>query len=178
MEIKTETEVKIRVSEEGLSSIRVKLRELGFLQKAERAKEENLLFDFSSGKLTESGSALRLRRYGSKQLLTFKGPRIEDARLKIREEIETGIDDFVVMRRILESLGMSTCFEYGKYREKFRLSDGTREVEVCIDETPVGCFVEIEGSASSIEEVAHALGWTPDQFINKNYIDLYKERTT
>jgi adenylate cyclase class 2 len=178
METTTETEVKIRVSEGSLSSIRRKLREFGFQQKAERAKEENLLFDFSSGKLAESGSALRLRRYGSKKLLTFKGPRIEDPRLKIREEIETGIDDFVLMRRILESLGMSTCFEYGKYREKFLFSGGTSDVEVCIDETPVGCFVEIEGSASSIEEVAHAMGWTPDQFINRNYVDLYQEEST
>ena len=177
METSTEIEVKIRVEEKELSRVKEQLAELGFRRKAERAREENLLMDYSSGSLTKAGSALRLRRYGQKQILTFKGPRVDDSRLKIREEIETEIGDFQSMKKILEALGMTACFEYGKYREKFELSTDLENVEVCIDETPVGCFLEIEGSPDVIEKVALELGWTPDHFINENYVDLYKEQT-
>lgn len=176
MGIETETEVKVRVEKDSLPGIRQRLLELGFQQKAARAKEDNLLMDYSGGDLTESGSALRLRKYGQKRILTFKGPRIEDERLKIREEIETEIGDFQSMKKILERMGMVVCFEYGKYREKFSTPNRDDPVEVCIDETPVGCFVEIEGSADSIERVALEMGWSPDRFINKNYIDLYSEQ--
>jgi len=172
----TETEVKVRVDEMSLPKIRQRLVELGFQQNSERAREENILMDDSSGSLQKAGSALRLRKYGARQILTYKGPRIEDARLKIREEIETEIGDFSSMKKVLEVLGMKVCFEYGKFREKFRRPGNGEQLEVCIDETPVGCFVEIEGTPSSIEKVASDLGWTPDQFINKNYVDLYREQ--
>ena len=71
---------------------------------------------------------------------------------------------------------MVVCFEYGKYREKFDLAGADDSVEVCIDETPVGCFVEIEGSAASIEKVALDMGWSPDRYIVRNYVDLYSEQ--
>jgi adenylate cyclase class IV len=56
------------------------------------------------------------------------------------------------------------------------LSREGESTEVCIDETPVGTFVEIEGSAESIEAIASEMGWSKDQFINRNYVDLYKEQ--
>ena len=80
------------------------------------------------------------------------------------------------MKKILEALGMAVCFEYGKFREQFHLPSADDCLEVCIDETPVGFFVEIEGSPVSIEKVAFEMGWSPDRFINKNYIDLYTEQ--
>lgn len=172
----TETEVKIRVDEKSLGGIRQRLLEMGFRQEAERAREENILMDYSNRSLRNAGSALRLRKYGAQRLLTFKGPRKEDTHLKSREEIETEIGDLAGMRKILEALGMTVCFEYGKYREKLRLEGDRDNLEVCIDETPVGCFIEIEGSGADIEQLALDLGWTQDHFINKNYIDLYTEQ--
>ena len=176
MESYTETEVKIEIKEGDLPQVRRKLGELGCRQKAARDREENFLFDDPGGRLTSSGSALRLRRYGSRRLLTYKGPRVADERLKIREEIETEVGDFRVMKRLLESIGLKVCFEYDKYREKLSLEVDSESVEICIDETPVGCFIEIEGSPASIESVASRMGWTPSQFVNRNYIDLYRER--
>jgi adenylate cyclase class IV len=49
-------------------------------------------------------------------------------------------------------------------------------VEVCVDETPVGCFVEIEGSKDSIQHIAQEMGLSRDQFINKDYVELYQQR--
>ena len=93
MESCTETEVKVEIQERELQEVRRRFEELGCRQKVVRTREENLLFDGPDEHLKKSGSALRLRQYGSKCLLTFKGPRLEDERLKIREEIETEGDD-------------------------------------------------------------------------------------
>ena len=46
--------------------------------------------------------------------------------------------------------------------------------QVCLDQTPVGCFIEIEGSAEGIKYLAAHFGWT--EFITKSYVDLYLER--
>ena len=45
------------------------------------------------------------------------------------------------MRAILENLGYRQVFRYQKYRESWR----HRGQEIEIDETPIGCFLEIEG---------------------------------
>ena len=119
---------------------------------------------------------MRLRRYGTKVVLTFKGPPVEDPELKIREEIETSVEDFAACRSILERLGMEASFRYAKKREQFVLdgADGA-PIALCIDETPFGSFVEIEGSREDIRAVADRMGWPRDRFVTKNYVDLYAE---
>lgn len=177
METGKETEVKVRIPPEHLQEIREKLDKLGFQLTVPRTREDNLLFDDSAGRLKASGCALRLRKYGEKPLLTFKGPRIDDTHLKIREEIETPVGDFQAMKKLLEALGLNVCFEYGKYREKFLLRLDETNVEVCVDETPVGCFVEIEGTRGSIERIAGWMGWSVTQFIKQSYVELYQQES-
>ena len=175
-QIQDEIEVKIEVSEAELESLRVQLETAGFSKTATRQKEENLLFDFSDRRLTNSGCALRLRKYGDKKVMTYKGPRKADPLLKIREEIETLLTDFKAAQSIFEAIGLEVTFSYGKYREKYSLENESDPVAICIDETPVGNFVEIEGSRKNIERFAALFNWGPDRFIQKNYIDLYQER--
>ena len=50
-------------------------------------------------------------------------------------------------------LGFRVWFRYEKYREEFAHED----VTIAIDETPVGTFVEIEGSEQGIDHMAAAL---------------------
>ncbi len=78
-----------------------------------------------------------------KSRLTFKGP-VQPGVMKIREELETVVGDGEILLRVLKELGLHVWFRYEKYREEFAHED----VIVAIDETPVGIFVEIEGSES------------------------------
>jgi adenylate cyclase, class 2 len=172
-----EIEVKISIEKAELERIRADVHALGFERTAPRKLERNTLFDFPDGQLARQGSALRLRRYGEETILTYKGPQVEDPELKIREEIETGVEDSEALERILKRVGLSPSFHYAKQREKFVLArpDGDG-VSLCIDETPFGCFVEIEAASDDIRDVAKRLGWSKDRFITRNYVDLYAER--
>jgi adenylate cyclase class 2 len=46
-------------------------------------------------------------------------------------------------------------------------------VIVAVDETPVGVFVEIEGSEHGIAEMARLLGRRPDDYILDSYRGLF-----
>ena len=170
-----ETEVKIRVDEANLVEIRTRLSELGARPVAKRAKEENLLFDFPDHRLEREGHALRLRAYGEKSLLTFKGKARSDSRLKEREEIETLVSDGGATRELICSLGLGVSFRYAKYREILELALSGEKVVFCLDETPVGTFVEIEGSEAAIDEAAALFGWGSDSFVRTNYVELYRK---
>ena len=172
-----ETEVKIRVDEASLPLIRSRLLEIGAETGSERAHEENLLFDFPDSRLEREGCVLRLRAYHQEHLLTFKGKARENSRLKEREETETRVSDGSAARQLLSALGLEASFRYAQFREIFQLGLLREKVVVCLDETPVGTFVEIEGSAGAIDEVASLFGWTSDSFVRTNYVQLYEEGT-
>ncbi len=167
-----ETEIKVRVSSADLESIRSRLTDLGARQRSPRQQESNLLFDFPDGKLRSSDCALRLRIYGEQVILTFKGKTQSDPLFKRREELECLVGDAQQIQKILQGLGMDVCFEYSKLREIYRCPVDGKQVDVCLDETPVGTFVELEGSSEDIRTLADQLGWTPDQFIQETYMAL------
>ena len=175
-----ETEVKIRITQEDLDldRVRARLTELGAYCLSPRREEKNILFDFADRNLETCGCAVRLRTYGEKTTLTFKGEIQEDPRFKKRQELETSVEDPRAMIKVLEALGMHICFEYSKIREVYTLSVDQDQAEICLDETPVGTFVEIEGPENTIEALASQLGWTPDSFIRRNYVEMYLEQQT
>ena len=133
-----------------------------------RRLQEDALFDTEDEQLRRRRSALRLRRENGKSRLTFKGP-VQTDRMKVREEVETVIGDGDVLRRVFEELGLHVWFRYEKYREEFSHQD----VIVAVDETPVGVFVEIEGTEGGIMAMAEALNRTPEDFINASYYSLF-----
>ena len=107
--------------------------------------------------------------------MTFKGPVRKDREFKKRPETQTRVADADATHLILEELGLEPSFHYDKFREIFHLPVATGTVEVCLDETPVGLFVEIEGEQAAIREAAGLFGWSADRFIRKGYVELYAE---
>jgi adenylate cyclase class 2 len=72
---------------------------------------------------------------------------------------------------ILERLGLEPAFRYGKYRTEFRLA-GTAG-EAIRDETPIGAYMELEGSPRRIDRMARRLGFTERDYITASYGRLY-----
>lgn len=134
-----EIETKFLVRD--LKMIETRLQDLGAQLITQRQYEQNLRFDLPDESLRKSHRVLRLRQDQSSKL-TYKGPgKKPEGGIRAREEWEVTVDDFEVMRRILESLGYGILFTYEKYRTTYELK-GT---EIMLDELPFGLFVEIEG---------------------------------
>ena len=161
-----EREIKLRFESAGQA--REKILALGATPLLGRRLQEDLLFDTEDERLRRQRSTLRVRSEGGKALLTFKGPAIPAA-IKIREEYETVVADAATLQTILEELGLHVWFRYEKYREEFNANDAV----IAIDETPVGVFVEIEGSEDAIHAIASALGKTSGDYITDSYRFLF-----
>jgi adenylate cyclase class 2 len=136
-----------------------------------RRLQQDYLLDTSDGFLSQKRSALRVRREPGRTILTFKGP-VQPSTMKLREEVETTVGDGSTMLRVLEELGFRIRFRSEKFREEFALED----VVVAIDETPVGTYVELEGSDLGIAAAATALGRNPDDFVVESYRGLFTRR--
>jgi adenylate cyclase class 2 len=161
-----ETEVKLPFSSPAEAEAR--LRGIGARREREREFEENALYDLSGGVLRSSGRLLRLRRAGGRAILTFKGPVPGEHRHKVRVEHETEVGSPEEVARILEGLGLSPCYRYQKYRTTYALEG----LEIALDETPIGCFVELEGEPDAIDRIAARLGFSESQYVLATYRQL------
>jgi adenylate cyclase class 2 len=161
-----EIEVKIRIQDP--KSVRDKLLALGAAVTRDRVLEENTLYDFPAGTLKSGRRALRIRRSGKRATLTFKESPQRSRSFKVREEFETGVSDSGQVRKILKALGLQPTFSYRKHRTLFRKG----RLVICLDETPVGTFLELEGERHEITRFARALGFGRADFIQAGYIEL------
>lgn len=186
-----EIEVKLPVVD--VAKLVAKLRTIG----AERLvclHEHNMLFDTPDCQLRHLSSILRVRceraadtgargKFGSKHgrrecsegLLTFKGPigrSIRRSRYKERQEIEFRLKDAARFASILRRIGMRPWFQYEKYRTKYRIPREPR-LHIDLDETPIGVFLELEGSRRAIDRAARSLGYSTRDFIIVSYLELY-----
>jgi adenylate cyclase class 2 len=163
-----ETEVKIQVRD--VATIRDALRGIGAELVHERVLEDNTLYDDPARRLTNRGEVLRVRRLGERGVLTFKGPRREAVSgIKSRTELETTIGDPARAGEILAALGFVPRFRYQKYRETWSWGG----CEIVVDETPVGPYIEIEGTEDEIHAAARALGYGPDAYVSQSYAALF-----
>jgi len=192
-----EVEVKLRVAD--LVALRKRLRQLR-ARKGVRVHEMNTLYDTPRGRFKKRGTLLRLRLYApqntrraaSQGLLTFKGPSLRPAyaqqlpgedtragghpgrgtRYKVREELEMQVPEPERLRAIFQALGLVPAFRYEKFRTNYALSP-VPGVEIELDETPIGVFVELEGPPRAIDHAARLLGYGPDDYISSSYWWLY-----
>lgn len=163
-----EIEIKFEIDDPG--TFRKKILAAGATLKKERYREENILYDFRSHELEHKIQALRLRLAGKKAFLTFKGAPEKSRRFKIREEFETEVKNVKHLKCILKKLGLIPTFRYIKFRTVFQKG----KLKICLDETPIGNFCELEGERSEIVRFARSLGVTNQDFIKLDYIQLFK----
>ncbi len=162
-----ETELKLRIPATG--PYRPLLETLGFREVLPAQPEVSVLWD-RQGELRATGSALRTRAFAGQSRLTWKGPRVPDAILKIRPELETGVVDLETLEAILRALG----FEPVMRMEKVRAVWERAELEACLDETPFGCYLELEGDPQAIRVAMEGLGLAPDRAEPRSYPELYQ----
>ena len=167
--IPIETEVKLRIpSTEAMLHL---LAALSFLPAEPMQEEESTLWD-RGGELFAQGSALRLRRYAGKSLLTWKGPQQPDPALKIRPEIQTVVVDHEAMEGILSALGYGPVLRITKRRATFKRD----ELEACLDETPFGSYLELEGDPQAIRLAMEHLGLNASHIEPRSYATLFHEQ--
>ena len=133
-----------------------------------RRLQEDALLDTEDEQLRRQRCVLRVRMENGKSRLTYKGP-VQPSAMKVREELETVVGDGELLLRVFGELGLHVWFRYEKYREEFSHED----VIVAIDETPVGVFIEVEGSERGIADMTLALGRTQADYIVDSYRSLF-----
>lgn len=149
-----ESELKFRVSGPGDHA---KLRTQLVKRSAHltgRYKEENYRLN-GPGKSTRN-TTLRLRVFdgGPRGVLTAKGPAKFEGGVKSREETEVDVADAHATLDLLQQLGFRVAWTYPKKRSLWML-DG---VAVTLDVLDFGWFVELEGPAEVLPEMARSLG--------------------
>jgi adenylate cyclase class 2 len=165
MSVHFEREVKLPFATP--AAARAAVLALGATPLRGRRLQSDTLFD-NGGVLSARRAVLRVRRDADTAVLTFKNPA-EHPTVKLREEIETAIGDAGKVVAILEQIGFVPWFSYEKFREEFTYGDAI----VAIDETPVGTYVEVEGTDAGIAAAAAALGRGPADYVLDSYRTLF-----
>ena len=160
-------EIEVKLAIGPLEPEARRLGQLGALLVHPRSLEDNVLLDLGEGRLRARGAMLRVRKYGGQATLTYKepGPEAEPAGYKVRREMETAIDDADALIGILSAAGFRRVWRYEKYRTVYQLEG----VQALLDETPIGNFLELEGSRESIDSLSHRLGRTSADYIASSY---------
>jgi len=165
-------EVEIKLAVSGAAAARRMLRAAGFCVSKRRVLEKNTVFDASSQTLQKSARLLRVRETGKVGKLTYKG-RPDNGKYKSREELEMDLSDTRTLSVIFERLGYYPAFRYEKFRTEFQRS-GSPGVAM-LDETPIGAYLELEGSPTWIDRTARRLGFAETDYITASYARLYVE---
>jgi len=163
-----ETEIKLAVPD--VKTARRLLRAGGFTISRRRVFESNVIFDTPKLTLRKASTLLRVREAGGVTTVTYKG-RPLTAKHKTREELELEIGDAAALGAIFERLGLHPVFRYEKYRTEFRQNRGA--CMATLDETPVGTYIELEGSPRWIDRTARRLGFSEQDYILLSYARIY-----
>jgi len=185
-------EIEIKLAIEDIAALRGKLRNLR-AKAAPRLFERNELYDTPQSDLRSSGRLLRIRietpapgttnrpprstGANSRGVLTYKAPAegIDPAaprRYKQRQELEINFQPADRLETILRGLGFRAGFRYEKFRTKYTLPK-LKGLHLDLDETPIGNYLELEGSPKSIDRAAKLLGFSAQNYITATYWDLY-----
>ena len=113
----------------------------------------------------EDDGRLRVLNGGPRGVLTAKGPATFEGGVKIREETEVDVPDVHATLDLLQQLGFRVGWTYPKRRSYWML-DG---VAITLDVLDFGWFVELEGPAEVLPEMARSLGLDPVNALRDSY---------
>jgi adenylate cyclase class 2 len=179
-----EVEMKFPVSD--LAGLERKLAAWGAGQ-AKAREEEDHYFNAPDRDFARTDEALRLRRVGLANFLTYKGPKL-DQHTKTRTEIEVplapGEEAAEAMSQLVMRLGYHPVAVVRKARRVFRTKKEGFDLEFCLDEvTDVGRFAELEILASEerldearrvLQASAAELGLTGSE--RRSYLELLLQK--
>jgi adenylate cyclase class 2 len=137
------------------------LEEMGAEPKSDDEQEDSYL-NHPARDFAQSHEAFRIRRVGSRNRITYKGPR-QPGPTKTREEIEIGFSDgphaFQELAKLFGYLGFRRVATVTKRRRSFRLIHDGIEIEIGLDHVErLGDFAEVEAIAPGDAEVPAAQG--------------------
>jgi adenylate cyclase class 2 len=143
--MKYEVEQKFPVAD--MAALEAKLAALGGAV-SQRQPEVDLYFAHPARDFAKTDEALRIRRQGPSNSITYKGPKI-DQTTKTRREIElplpAGEDAAEAWVGLFETLGFRPVAEVRKVRRKVRIPWQGRWVEGSLDDVEgLGRFAELE----------------------------------
>lgn len=140
-----EIEKKYRLNAEQHEQVLANLAKIGAEFVGEDFEENTL---YGGGILDDKRAVLRVRKKGSKTVLTYKKRVQNDTDIKHQTEFETIVESTEEIENIIAHLGFTKALVYEKRRKTWRL----RDVEIMLDELPFGLYMEIEGSRAAIAE--------------------------
>jgi adenylate cyclase class 2 len=140
-------EIEMKFPVPDLASLEQRLRQGGAAADAPR-RDADHYFNAPDRDFARTDEALRLRRIGPANFVTYKGPKT-DAQTKTRTEVEvplaegdTAAEDF---SRLLVYLGYRPVAVVRKQRVIFHLQREEFALEVCLDDVEgVGHYAELE----------------------------------
>jgi adenylate cyclase class 2 len=180
-----EVEQKYPVSD--LEQITATLVALG-AELGEEIEQADYYFNHPARDFAETDEALRIRRVGSRNRITFKGPKL-DQLTKTRQEIELRLGDgdgqAESWRELLEALGFTPVAIVRKVRRPGKLPWKNSDVTIALDNVrDVGQFIELELTADTagldsarecILDLAGALQLADQE--RRSYLELLLGRT-
>lgn len=182
--MKYEVEQKFPVAD--LRTVEARLAAMG-VSISEPRREVDRYYRHPARDFALTDEALRLRRVGDVNSITYKGPKI-DATTKTRHEIDLplppGHATADAWESLLESLGFTSVAQVRKNRRKAIVPWQDRQVEASLDEVDwLGTFMELElvtsaddleAAKACITSLAAELGLSRSE--RRSYLELLLER--
>jgi adenylate cyclase class 2 len=175
-----EVEMKFAVADR--ATLETRLAGLGATLIAPQS-ELDVYFAHPARDFAKTDEALRIRRKGAANFITYKGPKL-DAATKTRREIDLplppGEPTAQAWTGLLAALGFGAVGEVRKSRRKAHVEWQGRSVEVSLDEVDnLGAYVELEliakadgldAARATIISLAEALGLEGSE--RRSYLEL------
>src|SRR5690242_3845002 len=140
-------EVEQKFALDNPAAVEAKLVVLGAIE-LDTVEQVDRYFNHPARDFAQTDEALRLRRVGESNFVTYKGPKL-DATTKTRRELElplhSGEQAASEFAELLLALSFRSVADVRKQRRQLKLAWQQREIEIALDAVDgVGNFIELE----------------------------------